>query len=685
MLVPFLFLPNEMNLKIYFAQIAMGCALASAVPIQAGGTRDGTSKVARSGYDSAGADRGISPGDDFFAFANGGWDRRTPIPPDRSNIGTIGTLDDRSRNQVRAILEEAGRDPTSRMGTAYRAFLAVDGIERRGLAPIKSWLAKLRSISTRDAYFAAAAEAGRRNVALPLDFKVEPDDGDPDTYALIISQAGLGMPDRDYYLSDTPTMQVVRRAYRNYLAATLATAGVTDPGAADRLVALETRIARVSWTEAASRDAQRTYNPMSLDDLLPGQARSRLPGFVRALGYPTDRAVVRQPDAVAAIEALIESEPVSTLRDMLIVRMLHRYAPALPAKVRDIDFAFYGRTVDGVEAPEPRWRQATTFVLGAVPDDVSREYVARHFSPETRAAAREMVDNLVMAFGRRIDASPWMSPETKVRARRKLASFHAQVGYPDRWHDYDALAMRDGDAFGNMERAALFHHAWETAKIGHPVYRWEWSATPMTVDAFANYPKVSIVFPAAILQPPFFDATVDPAINYGGIGASIAHEMTHHFDDQGSRYDEHGRLATWWSEKDRAAFDTRTAKLSVQFDSYTPLPGMHVNGKLTLGENIADLGGLTIAYDAYHASLKGKTPPVIDSLTGDQRFFLGWAQIWRLKYRDADLRRRLLTNPHAPAAQRVWTVRNLDGWYPAFDVKPSDRLFLAPVDRVRIW
>ncbi|MDF0546562.1 M13 family metallopeptidase [Sphingobium sp. H39-3-25] len=661
----------------------MACVFAFATQASTQRSVDIVSK--RSGFDYAGADHNVRPGDDFFAFANGDWNHRTAIPPDRSSIGTIGTLDDRSHEQVRAILEKAARDPKSRMGTAYRAFLDVDRIDRLGLAPVEPFLAKLRAIKTRDAYFAAATNAGRRGVSLPLDFKIEPDDGDPEHYALIISQAGLGMPDRDYYLAQTPAMQAIRAAYRRYIGAMLAIAGVTDAGAADRVIALETRIARASWTEAASRDAQRTYNRMSLGAVVPGLPRSHLPAFVRGLGYATDRAIVRQPEAIAVIWSLMESEKISTLRDMLIVRALHRYAAALPADVRDTDFAFYGRTVDGIEAPEPRWRQAAAFVLDAMPDDVSRVYVSRHFSPETRRAAQDMVDNLVAAFRRRIDTLAWMSSESKARARRKLAVFHALIGYPDRWRDYSALMMRDGDAFGNAGHAATFHHDWDAAKLGHSIYRWEWSATPMTVDAFANYPKVSIVFPAAILQPPFFDPTVDPAINYGGIGASIAHEMTHHFDDQGARYDEQGRLATWWSGKDRASFEARTARLAAQFDAYAPAPGLHVNGKLTLGENIADLGGLTIALDAYHASLEGKTPQVIDGLTGDQRFFLGWAQIWRLKYRDADLRRRLLTNPHAPAAQRVWTVRNLDSWYRAFAVKPSDRLFLAPSDRVRIW
>ncbi|WP_242128597.1 M13 family metallopeptidase [Sphingobium sp. Sx8-8] len=646
----------------------------------------GGNGMERSGFDTSCMDRRARPGNDFYAYANGDWESRTPIPADRASVGTIGALDDRSRDQVHAILEEASRDPASRMGIAFRTFLDLGQIDRVGLTPVAPLLARLRAISTSQSYVAAAGEAGRRGVALPIDFKVEPDDGDPDHYALVVSQSGLGMPDRDYYLSDAPAMQQARDAYRRYLGTTLSLAGVSDtPAAAERLLAFETAIAKVSWTAAASRDAQRTYNPTVFDAAGSSGEPYPLSVLIHALGFRTGRAIIRQPDAVAGILRLMGAAEIETLRNMLIVRTMHRYAEVLPADIRDSDFAFYGRVVDGTATPEPRWRKAAGFVLDAMPDDISKIYVARHFSAGTRAAAQAMVDDLIAAFGRRIDAADWMTPVTKIRARRKLASFKAQIGYPGRWHDYAGLVMRQGDAFGNAERAAIFQHDWEAAKVGRHIYRWEWSATPMTVDAFANYPKVSIVFPAAILQPPFFDPHVDSAVNYGGIGASIAHEMTHHFDDQGANYDESGRLRSWWSPGDRTAFEARTAKLAAQYDAYTPLAGLHVNGRLTLGENIADLGGLAIAYDAYHASLKGKTPPVIDGLTGDQRFFLGWAQIWRLKYRDADLRRRLLTNPHAPAPQRVWTVRNLDAWYAAFSVVPVDRLFLRKEDRVRVW
>ncbi|WP_084250281.1 M13 family metallopeptidase [Sphingomonas mali] len=670
------------------AGFARDCALALAIvaAIAIPGQGSAGSPAVGSGFDVSGMDRSVAPGADFFRYANGAWERRTAIPADRSSVGTIGQLDDLSRTQVHDILDELARDRTSRAGTAYRAFLDQDRVDRLGMAPIAGWLATLRAIASPEDYWAAAAQASRRGVDLPIAFAVEPDDRDPGHYALTVSQGVLGMPDRDYYTSDAPAMRQARTAYRDYLVRMLRIAGVATPhNAAESVIGLETAVAATQWSAADSRDAARTYNPVAVSSLDAGRSRYRVATLVRALGYRTTRVIVRQPNAVAQTLRLVDSAPVATLRAMLIVRTLHRYAEILPADLRAADFAFYGHAIDGVDTPEPRWRRAIAFVLDAVPDEVSKVYVAHHFTPATRTAAETMVRNLVAAFNRRIDALDWMTPETKVRAHRKLAAFHAQIGYPDRWHDYVGLTMRAGDAFGNAVRAAEFRHDWEATKIGRPVYRWEWSATPMTVDAFANYTKVAITFPAAILQPPFFDPTVDPAVNYGGIGASIAHEMTHQFDDQGAKYDEQGWLASWWSAADRAAFAKRTAVLSAQFDHYEPLPGLHVNGALTLGENIADLGGLTIAYDAYRASLGGREPPVIDGLTGDQRFFLGWAQIWRLKYRDADLRRRLLTNPHAPAAQRVWTARNLEAWVRAFGVGAGDALYLAPADRAAIW
>ncbi|MET0617608.1 MAG: M13 family metallopeptidase, partial [Luteibacter sp.] len=407
--------------------------------------------------------------------------------------------------------------------------------------------------------------------------------------------------------------------------------------------------------------------------------------LLRRLGDRTGKVVVTQPDAVAAIAKRVGDSPVQVLRDALLVGEFHAYAQFLPSRAYAIDFAFFGQTIDGSDEAESRSTRAVAFAVAAVPDEVSRPYVARYFTPETKASAEAMVKEIIAAMDRRIDRLDWMTPATRSRAHAKLAAFTAKIGYPDRWHDYRGLALKPDDLFGNALRARRWQQAWNIGKAGKPPYRWEWSSTPMTVDAFADFPMIAITFPAAILQPPFFDPHADMAVNYGGIGAVIGHELSHQFDDQGSRYDPTGRLTTWWTEADLAAFASRTDKLVRQFSAYEPLPGMHIDGRLTLGENLADLAGLYVAHDAYGHALGGKPAPDIDGFSGDQRFFLGWAQMWRYKYREADMRKRLLTNPHSPGEQRVWTMRNLDAWYPAFGVRPGQRLYLEPSQRVRVW
>jgi putative endopeptidase len=638
------------------------------------------------GFDTAGMDRTVRPGDDFYRYANGLWEKATPIPADKANYGMFTKLEDLNRGRVRGILEDAQRDGESRIGRAYASYLDKAAIERRGLRPLEPWLDEIRAIRTRADYGRVAITAARNKVPLPVSLAVGPDDGAPDTITAIIAQDGLGMPDRDYYLADTAAMRTARSAYRTYLVRALTMLGEGDADRrADALVAHETAIARVSWTATASRDATRTYNRVrvtQLDRTMPGFGFA---GFLKGVGADAQMVTVAQPDAVEGIARLTADAPIAVLRDTLLVRSLHAYAEFLPRAFVNADFAFYGKVLSGAETPEPRWARAVSFATAVAPDEVSRRYVARYFTPETKAAATAMVRNIIAAMDKRIDRLDWMTPETRARAHAKLAAFIPKIGYPDRWHDYAGLDMQPGDALGNAMRARRFHFAYDIARIGKPRDRWEWNATPMTVDAFANYPTIEIVFPAAILQPPFFDPAADPAINYGGIGASIGHEMSHQFDDQGSKYDERGRLAAWWTPADRTRFEALTARLARQYDAYQPLPGTHINGALTLGENIADLAGLTVAYDAYRLSLNGKPAPVIDGFTGDQRFFLGWAQIWRLRYREADLRRRLLTNSHAPAAQRVWTMRNLDPWYEAYRPSPDSALALPPDQRVRIW
>jgi putative endopeptidase len=373
------------------------------------------------------------------------------------------------------------------------------------------------------------------------------------------------------------------------------------------------------------------------------------------------------------------------LKDQLLVRSLDQYGAVLPSAFDKEAFSFYGTTLSGTPEQEVRWKRGVTFVTGALADDVSKIYVERYFPPETKAAADKLVKNVVEAMGRRIDGLSWMAPETKKRARAKLANFTTKIGYPDRWQDYSALTIEPGDALGNAMRAADWQHNDNVKKLGEPIRRWEWGMTPMTINAYANFGMQEIVFPAAILQPPFFDPNADPAINYGGIGAVIGHEISHHFDDQGAKYDEHGRLNEWWTEADKKAFEAAGKALISQYDAYEIFPGANVKGAFTLGENIGDLAGLTIAYDAYRHSLASAEAPVLDGTTGDQRFYLGWAQVWRRNYREANLRQRLITDPHSPSEQRTWVVRNLDPWYPAFQVQPGQKLYLAPEQRVRMW
>lgn len=636
------------------------------------------------GFDVAGMDRAVQPGDNFYAFANGAWTRNTPIPADKSNYGMFSVLADLSQQRTHTILEEE-REKGSKIGLAYAAYLDRAGIDALGLAPIQPWLNQIRTVD-RAGYATLLAQADRMGIPGPIGGYVGQDDKEPEVYALSLYQSGLGMPDREYYLSDDAHMVETRNAYKAHLARVLTLAGEQNADArAQAILNLETEIARVHWTRIDSRDADKTYNKMSVADLV-----ARAPGldfatYFQGIGANVDSVIVAQPSAITGIAHILHTAPMAVLRDQLMVRSLDSFSDVLPTAFDDEHFAFYGTTLSGTPEQEDRWKRAVDFTSNALEDEVSQLYVARFFPPETKAAADELVRNVIAAMDRRIDQLDWMSPETKQRAHEKLAAFTPKIGYPDRWRDYSNLEIRAGDAFGNNVRANQWAHDYNLGHLGQPLRRWEWGMTPMTVNAYANFGMVEIVFPAAILQPPFFDPNADPAVNYGGIGAVIGHELSHHFDDQGAKYDAHGRLTEWWTPQDVAAFRERTAALVAQYDQYEPLPGLHVQGQLTLGENVADLAGLTVAYDAYRASLHGQAAPVLDGFTGDQRFYLGWAQVWRRNYREANLRQRLLTDPHSPSEQRAWVVRNLDPWYGAFNPQQGQTLFLTPEQRVRIW
>lgn len=670
---------------IVLATLFMSCATS---PVRVHAQTRGQPEIGPFGFDIAGMDRTVAAGTDFYRYANGTWAHATPIPADKSNYGMFTRLDDLNRERVKGILEAARKDPRSKAGAAYAAFLDEAALETKGLAPARPWLDRIDAIAAREDYARLAAQAAREGVAIPFEVVVTQDDRDPDAYVLKLGQAGLGLPDRDYYLRPDASMAQARVAYRDHVARLLSLSGVAAQDAsrrADALLRMEADIAKVSWNRVDSRDAGKTYNRRTRMQLASLAAGFDMNAFLDGIGTKANELVVVQPSAVAGIAGVVGATPLPVLKDAMRVAVLDAYGDVLPRAFAEERFAFHDRLLGGAERPEPRWKRAVAFAVDAVPDEVGEAYVARYFPAASKTAAEALVRNLLAAMDLRIQALDWMAPQTKARARAKLAAFHPKVGYPDRWRDYASLDMRADDAFGDRLKARSFAFDHEMNKLGHPFDRDEWRVTPMTVDAFANFSAVEIVIPAAILQPPFFDPDADPAIDYGGIGASIAHEITHQFDDQGSKYDEHGRLATWWTRSDLTGFEARTKALARQYDAYRPLPDLNVNGALTLGENIADLGGLVIAYDAWRLSLQGKPAPTLEGFSGDQRFFLGWAQIWRLNYRDADLRKRLLTNPHAPAAQRVWTSRNIDAWYKAFDVKPGQALYLPPEQRVRIW
>ena len=670
--------------------------LASAALIGAAGialAKDGAPaakapEIGAFGFDEAGMDRSVAPGDSFADFASGGWKRTTDIPADRSAYGMFHRLQDRSLDQTRAILEEAAAKPGSKIGDFYASYMDQAAIDAKGAAPIQPWLDRLKGASDKNALIVELAKLQRQGVGGMIGISIGQDEKQPDRYIATLSQAGLGLPDRDYYLKDDPKLAAVREAYLANSAQMLGLIG-EGAGAAERAKAVfdfERKIAEIHWNRIDSRDSDKTYNKWASADLetkAPG-----LPwGALRAaygIGGESE-VIVAQPSALTGEAKVFAEVPLPVLRDYALLRTVRSMAPYLAKPIDDANFAFYGKVLSGQPQQRDRWKRAVTLVSGAMGEEIGKVYVARYFPPATKAAADQLVKNVIAAMGERIRNLSWMTPETKTKALAKLAAFTPKIGYPSKWRDYSTLSVTRGDVIGNVARANAFEYDRDLAKLGKPIDRTEWFMTPMTINAYANPVMNEIVFPAAILQPPFFDAKADPAVNYGGIGAVIGHEISHHFDDQGRKYDPTGKLTDWWTPADVAAFEKLTAQLVKQYDGYEPLPGQHVQGALTLGENIADLAGLSIALDAYHKSLGGKPAPVIGGFTGDQRFYLGWAQVWRTKFREAALRQALLTDPHSPGDERAAVVRNLDPWYAAFKPKPGQKLYLEPGERVRIW
>jgi putative endopeptidase len=646
------------------------------------------------GFDVAGMDRTTRAGDDFVTHTSGTYLKTLEIPADKTSFGMFTKLRDLSQERTRTIIEKAaasGGAPGSeaqKVGDFYASFMDEAAIEAKGIAPIKPELDKIAAIADKTQLAAMFGRFSRIGVSTPIGVGVGPDRKNPDAFQVGASQGGLGLPDRDYYLDmANPKFAEARAKYQAYVATLLGLSGFADADArATAIIALETKIAATHWTRVERRQAEKTYNPVAradLDRAYPGVDWGQLLTNAGLEGQPAIN--MSTPSALQGAGKLIDSEPLAVWRDYLAFQLLRDVAPVLPKAFVDANFDMYSKTLGGQPAQTPRWKRGvdtTTAVLG---EALGKLYVADYFPPDAKAKADELVKNIIAAMDARLANLAWMDPSTRTAARAKLAAFKPKIGYPDKWLDYSALEIRKGDAIGNMARATEFQYARQVAKLGKPVDRSEWFMTPMTVNAYANPVWNEIVFPAAILQAPFFDAKADPAVNYGGIGAVIGHEITHHFDDQGRKYDKTGKLADWWTPQDVERFKVMTDKVVAQYGAYEPLPGKKINGELTLGENMADLAGINIAFDAWKLSLNGKKAKAIDGWTGEQRFFLGFSQVWRQKYRDAILLQQLTTDPHSPGNFRPYVVRNLDAWYAAFDVKPGEKYYLGPAERLKVW
>lgn len=639
------------------------------------------------GFDAIGMDRTVAPGASFYNYANGNWDRTTQIPADRSNFGMFTVLDDLSRTRTRGILEEAARTPGSRIGDFYASFMDEAAADAAGATPLRPILDEIKGVRDRTQWAAELGHLAHYGVRGPVGAGVGSDERNPDVEIVHMGQGGLGLPDRDYYLSNDPALASKRAAYQAYLAQLLTLSGEGNAEArAAAVVQFERGLAEVQWTRIQNRDEDATYNRWAMADFARQAPGLEWGAFFREAGMADQPTIiVAQPTAFTGTARLIGATPQEVLNDYLALRVTDRMAPFLSHDFVAANFAFRGTVLNGTPQNEERWKRGVDIVTRSIPDDVSRLYVQRYFPPEAKAAADALVHNIIAAMDRRLATLSWMAPETRERARAKLRAFTPKIGYPDFWHDYSAIRIDRHNLVQNLMNAVEWDYNFDLHRLGRPVDRREWGMTPMEVNAYANPVWNEIVFPAAILQPPFFDPHADMAVNYGGIGAVIGHELSHHFDDQGSKYDEHGALHEWWTPQDRTRFNALTAQLVAEYDAYEPMPGHHVQGALTLGENIADLAGLTVSYDAYHHALNGRAAPAIGGFTADQRFYLGWAQVWRRKYREANLLQRLLTDPHSPSEQRAAVVRNLDPWYAAFHPNPADALYLAPERRVRIW
>lgn len=648
-----------------------------------------------SGIEQQNFDPAVKHTENFFYSVNGTWLKNTEIPADKSNYGSFTKLFDDSQVAMRTIIENAAKkadkvagSDEQKLGDFYNSYMDEAKIEQLGLTPIEADLAKIAGLKDHTEVAAALAEFQQLGASAPLGWYVNNDAKNSTANALYLGQSGLGLPDRDFYLKDEDKFKDIRAKYVSYLTDILTLAKVAEPAkAAERILALETELAKIQWSRVDNRDADKTYNKFAKADLVktlgdfPWDAYAKVSGIDQVA-----EIIVEQPSYLEGFGKLFKATDVQSWKDYLAIRFVNEYSGKLSKAFVDRNFEFYGKVLSGAQEQQPRWKKAVNAsdeVLGEV---IGKLYVEEHFKPEAKARMEVLVQNVIKAYHASIDTLEWMSPETKKAAHEKLNKFTPKIGYPDKWKDYSQLTVKADDLVGNYKSATAFAYGQMRDKLGKPVDRSEWLMTPQTVNAYYNPVNNEIVFPAAILQPPFFNMEADDAVNYGGIGAVIGHELGHGFDDQGAKFDGDGNLRDWWTESDKTEFEKRGKQLVEQYNQYEPLPGMHVNGQLTLGENIGDLGGLTVALKAYKLSLEGKDAPVIDGFTGEQRFFLSWSQVWRRKGREEYLRNMLLTDPHSPSEYRViGIVSNIPEFYSAFGVKEGDKMYIAPEKRVKIW
>jgi predicted metalloendopeptidase len=650
-----------------------------------------------SGIETHNFDAATRAQDDFFRHVNGQWLKGTEIPADRAVWGAFHKLRDDVQPIMRSIIEDAaknagkGANPDSqKVGDMYASFMDEKKLEALGLSPLKAEIARIAKLKSRDEIPALIAHLTQIGVNTPYGWFVRQDNKDSTKYVVNIQQAGLGMPERDYYLkTDDKVLAETRAKYQQHIEKILTLAGHKDAAdKAAKILALETRLAQVQWTPVENRDPVRSYNKLdfaALDALTPGY---QWQPFLDAsgIGSKAQYLIVAQPSYLSGFAKVVQDVPLADWKSYFEWALLSDYAGALSKPFVDADFAFKGGVLSGIKENKPRWKRAVGLVEDSLGESLGKAYVDRQFPQQSKARMEQLVGNLLKAFDASVDTLDWMGPATRKEAHDKLAKFSPKIGYPNKWRDYSHLKIVRDDLVGNMIRVSEDNVRFQLAKLGQPIDREEWGMTPQTVNAYYNPEKNEIVFPAAILQPPFFDMKADDAVNYGAIGAVIGHEISHGFDDSGAQYDGNGNLRDWWTKEDREKFAIKGKALAKQYEQYSPLPGYHVNGELTLGENIADNSGLSIAYKAYQLSLGGKPAPVIGGMSGDQRFFMGFAQVWRGKARDAEAISRLKTDPHSPFEFRAnGTLKNQNGFYETFGVKPGDKMFLAPEQRVTIW